>query len=51
VPAPALVLIVLVSAGCVAYLVHQIRTLARQRRNLRHWEKDEPLEGRPGDWD
>jgi hypothetical protein len=51
VPVPALVLIALVSVGCVAFLVQQIRTLARRRRNLRHWERDEPLEGRPGDWD
>ena len=27
-----------------------MRTLRRRKRNIRHWEKDEPLEG-VGDWD
>jgi hypothetical protein len=49
-PLPALVIVVVVSVGCVVYLSNQIRALRRRRRNLRHWEKDEPLEG-TGDWD
>ncbi|HEY4395352.1 MAG TPA: hypothetical protein VGP64_14880 [Polyangia bacterium] len=36
--------------GAVAFLISQIRALRRQKRNLSHWEKDEPLEG-VGDWD
>ena len=49
-PLPVLVIVVLVSAGCVVFLAAQIRTLRRRRRNLKHWENDEPLEG-TGDWD
>lgn len=49
-PVPAIVIVVLVSAGCVAFLVGQVRTLRRRRRNLKHWERGEPLEG-VGDWD
>jgi hypothetical protein len=49
-PLPALIAVVIVSIGCVAFLVVQVRNLRRQKRNLVHWEKDEPLEG-TGDWD
>ena len=49
-PLPALIAVVIVSIGCVAFLVVQVRNLRRQKRNLVHWEKDEPLEG-VGDWD
>jgi hypothetical protein len=49
-PLPMLVIVILVSAGCVVFLVQQVRTLRRRKRNLEHWEKDEPLEG-VGDWD
>jgi hypothetical protein len=28
----------------------QVRTLRRRKRNLKHWENGEPLEG-TGDWD
>ena len=45
-----IVIVVLVGAGCVVFLVQQVRILRRQKRNLRHWEKGEPLEG-VGDWD
>jgi len=45
-----LIIVVLVSAGCVVWLAQQVRNLRRQKRNLRHWEKGEPLEG-VGDWD
>ena len=50
-PLPALIIVVLVSAGCVLYVANSVRSLRRQRRNLRHWEKDEPLEGTESDWD
>src|SRR5262245_62341546 len=49
-PLPMLIIVILVSAGCVVFLVQQVRTLRRQKRNLKHWEKGEPLEG-TGDWD
>jgi hypothetical protein len=49
-PMPVIVIVALVSIGCVVFLSQQIRTLRRRRRNLEHWEKDEPLEG-VGDWD
>lgn len=49
-PLPALVVILLVSAGCVVFLVREVRTLLRRKRNIKHWEKGEPLEG-VGDWD
>jgi len=49
-PLPALIIVVLVSAGAVVYLIGQVRNLRRQKRNLQHWERGEPLEG-AGDWD
>jgi len=49
-PLPMIVIVVLVGAGCVVFLVQQVRNLRRQKRNLKHWEKGEPLEG-VGDWD
>ncbi len=49
-PLPVLVVVVLVSIGAVVWLAFQVRNLRRQKRNLQHWEKGEPLEG-TGDWD
>ena len=49
-PLPMLIVAILVGAGCVVFLVQQVRTLLRRKRNIRHWEKGEPLEG-VGDWD
>lgn len=49
-PVWAIVIVPLVAAGCVVFLVAQVRTLRRRHRNLKHWERDEPLEG-TGDWD
>jgi hypothetical protein len=49
-PLPMLIIVIVVGAGCVAFLVKQVRTLQRRKRNIRHWEKGEPLEG-VGDWD
>ena len=44
-PLPALIAVALVSIGCLVFLFRQVRSLRRQKRNLAHWEKDEPLEG------
>jgi len=49
-PLPMLIVAILVGAGCVVFLVQQVRTLLRRKRNIRHWERGEPLEG-VGDWD
>ncbi|HXU61098.1 MAG TPA: hypothetical protein VN962_05310, partial [Polyangia bacterium] len=49
-PLPALIVVILVSIGAVVHLVFQVRALRRQKRNLEHWEKGEPLEG-VGEWD
>jgi hypothetical protein len=49
-PLVALIAVIIVSIGCVLFLAAQVRNLRRQKRNLIHWEKDEPLEG-TGDWD
>ena len=49
-PLSMLIIVILVVAGCVVFLVKQVRTLRRRKRNIRHWEKGEPLEG-VGDWD
>ena len=43
-PLPMLIIVIVVSAGCVVFLAQQIRTLRRRKRNLEHWEKGEPLE-------
>ncbi len=49
-PLWALIAVVIASISCALFLATQIRTLRRRKRNLDHWEKDEPLEG-VGDWD
>jgi hypothetical protein len=49
-PLWALIAVSIASIACVAFVATQIRTLRRRKRNLLHWEKDEPLEG-VGDWD
>ena len=49
-PLPAKVVLILVILGCLGFLGNQIRILRRRKRNLAHWEKDEPLEG-VGEWD
>lgn len=49
-PLFAWILTIVVSAACVLFLVNQVRALRRRRRNLRRWERGEPLEG-VGDWD
>jgi hypothetical protein len=49
-PLAVKVIVALVVLGCVVWLTRQVRELRRQKRNLIHWEKGEPLEG-AGDWD
>ena len=44
---------IIVSIAClggIAMIVRQVRDLRRQKRNLKHWERDEPLENTDG-WD
>jgi hypothetical protein len=48
-PLSAAVIITLVVIGTLVFWGNQIRTLRRRRRNLQHWERDEPLEG-VDDW-
>ena len=49
-PLPLRVCAIIAALGGAGMIVRQIRDLRRQRRNLKHWEKDEPLEGGDG-WD
>jgi hypothetical protein len=49
-PLFAKIAVAIACIGAAAFLIAQIRALRRQKRNLAHWEKDEPLEG-VGDWD
>jgi hypothetical protein len=49
-PLPAIVAVSIAAAGGIVFLGNGIRTLRRRKRNLEHWEKDEPLED-VGDWD
>jgi hypothetical protein len=49
-PLFAIVLVTLATLGSILFVANQIRALRRRRRNLRHWERNEPLEG-VGDWD
>jgi hypothetical protein len=48
-PPAVAVIVVVVAIGAVIFWANQIRALRRRRRNLRHWERDEPLEG-VDDW-
>ena len=49
-PSLAALAVVIVALASLAFLGYQVRGLRRQRRNLRHWERGEPLE-KTGDWD
>jgi hypothetical protein len=49
-PLPAIVAVSLAVIGSVIFLGNGVRTLRRRKRNLKHYEKNEPLEG-VGDWD
>ena len=48
-PLSLAVLVTVAAVGAVVLWVSQILALRRRRRNLRHWERDEPLEG-VDDW-
>lgn len=50
-PTWAAVLLTLTVLVCGGYLFHQIKQVRLKRRNLRHWEKGEPLEGGVDKWD
>lgn len=43
------VMVAVTSLGGIALVMHQLRGLLRQKRNLKHWERDEPLEN-ADDW-
>ena len=49
-PLPAQIAVTLTVLGSVAMLVQEVRGLLRRKRNLKHFERDEPLE-KVGDWD
>jgi hypothetical protein len=49
-PMPARIIVTIVSLGSIAFLIYQVRDLLRRKRNLKHFERDEPLE-KAGDWD
>jgi hypothetical protein len=49
-PIPAILGVLAAVIFSVAMITHEIRTLRRRRRNLKHWENNEPLE-KAGDWD
>jgi len=44
------IIIALAILGSAVMIWNQIRQLRRQRRNLRHWERGEPLE-KTNNWD
>jgi hypothetical protein len=49
-PIPAILAVSLAVIGGTIMIVHEVRTLRRRKRNLKHWENNEPLE-KVGDWD
>jgi hypothetical protein len=49
-PILAIVGVTLAVIGSVFMITQEIRSLRRRKRNLAHWEKNEPLE-KVGDWD
>ena len=49
-PLSARVFVTLASLTGIAIVVRQVRDLLRQKRNLKHWERDEPLE-KNDSWD
>jgi hypothetical protein len=50
-PLPAIVVLTIMVLGMVFFIGYQVRELIIRNRNLKHWERDEPLEGNAGDWD
>jgi hypothetical protein len=49
-PIPAIIAVSIAVIGSIVFLANQVRTLRRRKRNLKHWENNEPLEG-VGEWD
>ncbi len=49
-PLPAAILVTIVSIGSIAMVAFQVRDLLRRKRNLKHYERGEPLE-KTGEWD
>ncbi len=47
---PAVVVLSILILGSIGFIGYQIKDLRRRNRNLKHWERDEPLEG-TGEWD
>ena len=44
-PLPLRVCVIIAVLGGAGMIVRQVLDIRRQRRNLKHWENDEPLEG------
>jgi hypothetical protein len=49
-PTSIRILVSIATLGGLAMIVKQVRDLLRQKRNLKHWERGEPLEKTDG-WD
>jgi hypothetical protein len=49
-PLFAIVMVTIAILASVIFLGYQVKVQLRRRRNLKHWERGEPLEG-TGDWD
>jgi hypothetical protein len=49
-PTSMRILVGISTLGGLAMILKQVLDLRRQRRNLKHWERDEPLEKSDG-WD
>lgn len=49
-PTSIRILVSIATLGGIAMIAQQIRALLRQKRNLKHWERGEPLEKTDG-WD
>ncbi len=48
---PAIIVLLVGLVGAALYVGRQIRAVRLQRRNLKHYERDEPLEGGVDKWD
>jgi hypothetical protein len=48
-PGAVVVIVGITVLGSIAMLTFQVRDLLRRRRNLKHFERDEPLE-KTDDW-
>ncbi len=50
-PMPAIVCLSVLVLGSILFIGLQLKELRLRNRNIKHWERDEPLEGGAGDWD